>query len=205
MPITLINTTPLVQVVHPGVPAKTVKELIALARAKPGKLNFGFRHRWFHHLAGELFDFMAGVKMVYIPYKGNAGALRTSSAVTLTSSIRVHISDRADPGEGSCVLAVTSLKRTPTLPDVPTLDELGLKGSSGGLERPQRSGENATRHHRKDQCGCSQDNWFAGVERAAQGRRIVFRRQHTRRYAAFLRREVAKWPKVIKVAGVKAE
>ena len=75
-PITLINTTPLVVVVHPGVPAKSIKELIALAKAKPGALNFGSSGSGgSNHLAGELFNAMAGVKMVHVPYKGNAPAL----------------------------------------------------------------------------------------------------------------------------------
>jgi tripartite-type tricarboxylate transporter receptor subunit TctC len=75
-PITLINTTPLVLVVHPGVPAKNVKALIALAKSKPGQLNFGSSGTGgSNHLAGELFNAMAGVKMVHIPYKGNAPAL----------------------------------------------------------------------------------------------------------------------------------
>ncbi|HWI14184.1 MAG TPA: tripartite tricarboxylate transporter substrate-binding protein, partial [Burkholderiales bacterium] len=67
-PITLINTTPLVLVVNPSVPASNVKELIALAKAKPGKLNFGSSGSGgSNHLAGELFNAMAGVKMVHIP------------------------------------------------------------------------------------------------------------------------------------------
>ena len=75
LPVTLINTRRSCRLPH-GVPAKTVKELIALAKAKPGKLNFGSSGTGgSNHLAGELFDYMAGVKMVHIPYKGNAGAL----------------------------------------------------------------------------------------------------------------------------------
>ncbi|MES2562372.1 MAG: tripartite tricarboxylate transporter substrate-binding protein, partial [Pseudomonadota bacterium] len=75
-PITLINTTPLVVVVNPSVPAKSIKELIALAKAKPGVLNYGSSGSGgSNHLAGELFNVMAGVRMVHVPYKGNAPAL----------------------------------------------------------------------------------------------------------------------------------
>jgi tripartite-type tricarboxylate transporter receptor subunit TctC len=75
-PITLINTTPLVVVVNPSVPAESIKELIALAKAKPAALNFGSSGSGgSNHLAGELFNAMAGVKMVHVPYKGNAPAL----------------------------------------------------------------------------------------------------------------------------------
>src|SRR3954470_22973769 len=144
-PITLINTTPLVMVVNPGVPAKNVKELIALAKSKPGKLNFGSSGTGgSNHLAGELFDAMAGVKMVHIPYKGNAGALTDivgghldvvynglTSAIALIRGGKLR------------VLAVTSLKRTPTLPEVPTFDESGLKGFEAvawnGLTAPAKT------------------------------------------------------------------
>jgi tripartite-type tricarboxylate transporter receptor subunit TctC len=75
-PIALINTTPLVIVVNPGVPAKSVKELIALARAKPGMLNFGSSGSGgSNHLAGELFNAMAGTRIVHIPDNRNAPAL----------------------------------------------------------------------------------------------------------------------------------
>src|SRR5687767_1704807 len=123
-PITLINTTPLVLVVNPGVPAKSVKELIALARARPGALNFGSSGSGgSNHLAGELFNAMAGVKMVHIPYKGNAPAL--------TDLIGGHV-DLVYNGLTSALpfiksgklraLAVTSLNRAGALPDLPTLD-----------------------------------------------------------------------------------
>lgn len=75
-PITLINTTPLVVVVNPSVPARNIKALMALAKAKPGMLNYGSSGTGgSNHLAGELFQAMAGVKMVHVPYKGNAPAL----------------------------------------------------------------------------------------------------------------------------------
>ena len=68
-PVTLINTTPLVVVVHPGVPAKSIRDLVALAKAKPGALNFGSSGSGgSNHLAGELFNAMAGVKMVHVPF-----------------------------------------------------------------------------------------------------------------------------------------
>ena len=129
-PITLINTTPLVVVVHPGVPAHSVKALIALAKSRPGALNFGSSgNGGSNHLAGELFNTMAGVKMVHIPYKGNAPALTDlvgghvdllfnglTSAMPLINSGKLR------------ALAVTSIARAGSLPDMPTLDELGLKG-----------------------------------------------------------------------------
>src|SRR6185503_6488263 len=144
-PITLINTTPLVVVVHPGVPATSVKELIALAKRRPGALNYGSSGSGgSNHLAGELFNAMAGVKLVHIPYKGNAPAL--------TDLIGGHV-DVVFNGLTSAMpfiksgrlraLAVTSLNRAGALPDVPTLDESGLKGFQAvawnGLTAPART------------------------------------------------------------------
>jgi tripartite-type tricarboxylate transporter receptor subunit TctC len=207
-PITLINTTPLVMVVHPGVPAKTVKELIALAKANPGKLNFGSSGTGgSNHLAGELFDAMAGVKMVHIPYKGNAGALTdivgghldvvyngVTSAIALIRGGKLR------------VLAVTSRQRTAALPEVPTLDELGLKGFEAvawnGLTAPAKTPREVILKINADVIKVV--NLPELRERLkAEGSDPVG--NSPEQFAAFLRTEVAKWAKVIKVAGVKPE
>ena len=207
-PITLINTTPLVMVVHPGVPAKTVKELIALAKAKPGKLNFGSSGTGgSNHLAGELFDAMAGVKMVHIPYKGNAGALTdivgghldvvyngVTSAISLIRGGKLR------------VLAVTSLKRTAALPDVPTLDELGLKGFEAvawnGLTAPAKTPREVIMKINADVIRIVNSPELK--ERLkAEGSDPVG--SSPEQFAAFLRNEITKWAKVIKIAGVKPE
>src|SRR5690242_15467300 len=144
-PITLINTTPLVVVVHPGVPAKNIKEFVAVAKSKPGALNFGSSGSGgSNHLAGELFNSMAGVKMVHIPYKGNAPALvdlvgghvdvvfnGLTSAIPLIRGGKLR------------AIGMTSLARAGAMPDVPTLDEQGLKGflavAWNGLTAPART------------------------------------------------------------------
>jgi tripartite-type tricarboxylate transporter receptor subunit TctC len=129
-PITLITSVPNVLVVHPSIPATSVKELIALARAKPGQLNFASGSTGSAgHLAGELFKTMAGVDMAHIPYKGAAPAVvdllgghvslmfdNMSSALPNIKSGRVR------------ALAVTTLKRSPLLPQLPTISEAGLRG-----------------------------------------------------------------------------
>jgi tripartite-type tricarboxylate transporter receptor subunit TctC len=207
-PITLINTTPLVMVVNPGVPAKNVKELIALAKAKPGKLNFGSSGTGgSNHLAGELFDAMAGVKMVHIPYKGNAGAL--------TDIVGGHL-DVVYNGITSAValirggklraLAVTSLQRSAALPDVPTLDESGLKGFEAvawnGLTAPAKTPREIIM--KIDAEVIKIVNSPELKERLkADGSDPVG--SSPEQYAAFLRNEIAKWAKVIKFANVKPE
>ena len=207
-PITLINTTPLVMVVNPGVPAKNVKELIALAKAKPGKLNFGSSGTGgSNHLAGELFDAMAGVKMVHIPYKGNAGAL--------TDIVGGHL-DVVYNGITSAValirggklraLAVTSLQRSAALPDVPTLDESGLKGFEAvawnGLSAPAKTPRDVIMKINADVIKIVNSPELKERLKADGSDPVG---NSPEQYAAFLRNEIAKWAKVIKFAGVKPE
>jgi len=207
-PITLINTTPLVMVVNPGVPAKNVKELIALAKAKPGKLNFGSSGTGgSNHLAGELFDAMAGVKMVHIPYKGNAGAL--------TDIVGGHL-DVVYNGITSAValirggklraLAVTSLQRSAALPDVPTLGESGLKGFEAvawnGLTAPAKTPRDVIMKINADVIKIVNSPELKERLKADGSDPVG---NSPEQYAAFLRNEIAKWAKVIKFAGVKPE
>ena len=207
-PITLINTTPLVLVVNPGVPAKSVKELIALAKAKPGKLNFGSSGTGgSNHLAGELFNAMAGVKMVHIPYKGNAGALTDIVGGHLDVVYNGLTSALALIKGGKLrVLAVTSLQRTAALPDVPTLDELGLKGFEAvawnGLSAPAKTPREVIAKINADVLKIVNSPELR--ERLkAEGSDPVG--NSPEQFATFLRNEIAKWAKVIRVAGVKPE
>jgi tripartite-type tricarboxylate transporter receptor subunit TctC len=206
-PITLINTTPLVVVVHPGVPAKSIQELIALAKRKPGMLNYGSSgNGGSNHLAGELFNAMAGVKMVHIPYKGNAPALAdlVGGHVDvvfngLTSAMPLIKSGKLRP------LAVTSLTRAGSLPELPTLDELGLKGFQAvawnGLTAPARTPREVVARINAD------------VLKVVRSPELLERLRNegsdpvgsaVAEYAAFLREEITKWRKVIQFAGVKA-
>ena len=130
IPISLIGTQANILVVNPNVPANSLAELIALAKANPGKLNFASSgHGAAAHLAGELFKTAAKVDIVHVAYKGAAPALQdviaghvhmmfatTASVIGLIKSGKVR------------ALAVTTLKRTAVMPDLPTMDELGLKG-----------------------------------------------------------------------------
>lgn len=137
------NSTGLVIVVHPSFPAKSLKELIAIARASPGKVNYASAGAGnLTHLAGELFQVMAGVKLTHVPYKSAGPAVNDLLAGHIPlmfgpSPVVVPMvqSGRLRP------LAFTSLKRSAQLPDVPTADELGIKGyeASGwyGLHGPR--------------------------------------------------------------------
>src|SRR5688572_3064346 len=129
-PITLVTSVPNVLVVHPSVPVRNVQQLIALAKARPGQLNFASGSTGSAgHLAGELFKTMAGADMVHIPYKGAAPAV--------TDLVAGHVSLMFDNMASALpnikagrvrALAVTTAQRSPFLPDIPTISEAGLRG-----------------------------------------------------------------------------
>jgi tripartite-type tricarboxylate transporter receptor subunit TctC len=129
-PITELASLPMMLVVHPSLPAKNLKELIALAKATPGGLDYASSGPGTStHLAAEMFNTMAGVRMVHVPYKGNADVLNA----LLGGHIKVYFSlvpaSLAHVQAGTLrVLAVTSETRLPYLPDVPTVAESGFPG-----------------------------------------------------------------------------
>jgi tripartite-type tricarboxylate transporter receptor subunit TctC len=115
---------------HLGVPANTLKEFIALAKSKPGQLNFATPGQGsIQHLSNELLNQMAGIKMVHVPYKGGVPALidtiAGAAAVTLITTVQGLPQVKAGKVK---VLAVTSTKRASVLPDVPTIAEAGVPG-----------------------------------------------------------------------------
>ena len=130
-PISMLATAGQVLVVHPGVPARTVKELIALAKAKPGQLNVGSGGLGTtQHIVGEVFQVATGTKFVHVPYKG--GGLAVADLVG--GQIDLAFADMAPAvphiKSGRLrALVVSSEQRSPTLPDVPTMAEAGVKGS----------------------------------------------------------------------------
>jgi len=129
-PISLVAISPQLVVAHPSLPVKNIKELIALAKKRPGEIYYAsVGNGTVQHLAGELFNLQAGVKMVHVPFKGGG-----PSAQNLVAG-HVQISFDVIPVVINFVkagrlrpLAVTSEKRTPLMPDVPTVNEGGLKG-----------------------------------------------------------------------------
>jgi len=129
-PITTVALVPNVLAVNPNLPAKTVKDLLALAKAEPGKLTFGSNgNGTVQHLIGAQLESMGGVQLLHVPYKGSGplttdllGGQITMSFDTITPVLQ-HIK-----GGKLRALAVTTAKRSSVLPDVPTLDEAGLKG-----------------------------------------------------------------------------
>ncbi len=129
-PVILMASAPLVMVVHPSVPAKTVKEFLALAKARPGELNYASSgNGTAGHLAGVLLSGTAGIKITHVPYKGSAPALidilggQVQLLFVSTPSVLQHVkTGKLRP------LAVTSLERSKFVPEIPTLAESGVPG-----------------------------------------------------------------------------
>jgi len=129
-PLALVASVPNALVVHPDVPAKNVGDLIALAKKDPGKLSFGSAGiGGANHLSGELFKMLANVEIVHVPYKGAAPAMNDllGGHIPMMFDSLPTVLPAAKDGRLR-VLAVTSAKRAESLPDIPTLDEAGVKG-----------------------------------------------------------------------------
>ena len=207
-PVTLAASTPNVLVVHPSLRAATVKELIALAKARPGEINFASSgHGTPAHLAGELFNSMAGVKMVHVPYKGAAPALADllGGQVQLMFSTMPPALPHVKDGKLRA-LAVTSAKRSPAAPDLPTLDEIALPGFEAntwhGVVVP--AGTPATIVARLNREIVAILHLPEVVERlSGQGAEPVG--STPEEFAAYIRSETLKWAKVVRDSGAKAE
>ena len=135
LPVAMIGASPFVMAVYPGVPAKTVQELIALAKAKPRTLNYASAGpASLAHLSGALFEKMAGIELIHVPYRGSA-----QSVLDLVEGrVQIQFGTLAPTlpliREGKVrALAITGAKRNATLPDVPTIAESGLPGYESSL------------------------------------------------------------------------
>jgi tripartite-type tricarboxylate transporter receptor subunit TctC len=134
-PITLVGSSPLVLAVHPSLPVKNIKDLIALARARPGQLTYvsaGVGASG--HLGGAMFDVLAGTKMLHIPYKGMALAIvdLMSGQVTMTFGTSASVIPHARAGRLRA-LATTGANRSTALPELPTIAESGVPGYEASL------------------------------------------------------------------------
>jgi len=207
-PVTLAASTPNVLVVHPSLKVQTVKELIALARARPGAINFASSgHGTPAHLAGELFGSMAGVKLVHVPYKGAAPALSDllGGQVQIMFSTMPPALPHVRDGKLRA-LAVTSAKRSPAMPELPTVDEAALPGFEAntwhGVVLP--AGAQAAIVERLNREIVAILHLPDVVERLSnQGAEPVG--STPEEFAAYIRSETVKWAKVVRDSGAKAE
>ncbi|HET7596918.1 MAG TPA: tripartite tricarboxylate transporter substrate binding protein, partial [Burkholderiales bacterium] len=134
-PVSLVGTIPMVLVVHPSLPVKNVKDLVALAKSRPGEINFGSAGQGATtHLAVELFIQLTGVRMTHVPYKGSPQAVADLVAGNVQLGIPTMPAALPFIKAGRVkVLGVTTGKRASNLPDVPTLNEAGVKGYEAAL------------------------------------------------------------------------
>jgi len=207
-PVTLAASTPNILVVHPSLPVTSVQELIALAKARPGAINFASSGQGTPaQLAGELFNSMAAVKMVHVPYKGAAPAL----ADLLGGQVQVMFSTMppALPHVAAGrlrALAVASLQRSPAAPELPTVDEAALPGFEAttwhGVMVPAAtpSAVVAKLHHDIVAVLRMPD---VAERLSSQGAEAIGSTPQA--FAAYIRAEAAKWAKVVRESGAKAE
>jgi tripartite-type tricarboxylate transporter receptor subunit TctC len=205
-PIALITQQPNLFLVHPSLPVRNIKELIAYAKAKPGQLNFASSGTGgSQHLAGELFKSMTGIEMTHIAYKGTPPALVDVLAgrVPLMSSTMPPALPHVKTGKVRAI-AVTSAKRSPAVPDVPTVAESGVPGyeaiawqglvAPAGTPRPIIARINAEFVKVLKQPDIITKLNEQGYETVASTPEF---------FAQHIRSELVKWTKVIKAAGIK--
>jgi tripartite-type tricarboxylate transporter receptor subunit TctC len=207
-PIALLTEVPLMLVVNPSVKAQTVKELIALAKEEPGSLDVASSgNGQSTHLAAELFNAMAGVRMTHVPYKGSAPAITDVVAGHVQLMFDTVMSALPHVQAGKLrALAVTSAKRAPVVPDVPTIAEAALPGYEAiawnGLFAP------------KDTPRAIIDQLNAETVKTVQSDKVkeqfasmgaTARPTTPDEFASYVRNEVTKWAKVVNESGARIE
>ncbi len=206
--VTNFAMVPGILVVHPSLPAKTAKDLIAIARANPNALRHGSTGIGSpQHLAGEIFKTMAGVKMVHVPYKGATPAITDIIAGQIEVYFGAMVSTIPHARSGRLrALAVTSLQRVAAAKDVPTLDEQGLKGFETGSWFGMAVPTGTSRDIILKLHAASTKALHAPDLRdrmVAEGAEFVGNTPE--QYTAFIASELVKWGKAVKASGAKVE
>jgi tripartite-type tricarboxylate transporter receptor subunit TctC len=207
-PLSLVASIPFAMIVHPSVPARSVQEFIALAKARPGQINYSSAgNGTSNHLAGELLKSMAGIDLVHVPYKGSAPALndlvagQVSLMFDLVLTAAPHIKSGAARG-----LAVTGAQRSPVLPSLPTVAESGLPGyevsawfgifAPAGLPQPVAQRLNAEFVKVMREPDLKQRLAGLGADALTST---------PEEFSSYLRSEIDKWAKVVKASGMKVD
>jgi len=206
-PITQVSTSPGVLIVHPSVPVKSVKELIALAKKRPGDLNYGSSGvGGFGHICGELFTMMTGTRMTHIPYKSSAPSLTDLIGGQIQVLFNNAISTVPHVKAGKVrALATTGAKRLPVLSDLPTVAEAGVKGyensSWSAFAAPAGTPQPIiTRLHKE----LTEILALPDIQQRHSdvGAQIIA--STPEQFHTYLKSEIAKFGKLVKEAGIKA-
>ena len=205
LPIVLIGDTSFVLALHPSVPAKSVKDLVALAKAKPGTLNYGSSGTGgIAHLSGELFDILAGTRMTHVPYKGTGPALND----LLGGQIQLIFGSAPSTiplvrGNRLRALGVTTTKRSPALPDLPTVAEAGVPGYEVvlwyGVLGPKKLAPAIVRRWNTEVRNVTK---LPDVKERLVSEGFDIADSEPEVFEAVLKRDVQKWSKVVKDAKV---
>lgn len=207
--VALLASAPFILMVHPALPVKSVRELIALAKARPGQINYASSGNGTPpHLAAEMFKVAAGINIVHVPYKGAGQAMidLVGGQVQMAFAIVSAALPQVQAGKVRA-LAVSSPQPSPLVPDLPTLNELGLSGfdvkgwngfvAPAGTPRAIVMRINAEAMRALKQPEVVQRLRGAGYDAAAENSPDQF--------ADFIKAELAKWTRVVKESGAKVD
>jgi tripartite-type tricarboxylate transporter receptor subunit TctC len=205
-PVALLATVPNILVVHPSLGVHSLDELRALAKSRPNEILFASSGIGTSpHLSAELFNLMAGIKLVHVPYQGSSQAMTDLIAGRTSVMFSPAPTAISQLHSGTLIaLASTQIKRASAAPDLPTMDELGLKGFDTGvwfglfapagtpqaiIDRLSRSANEALRHE--------------DVRRAFKSQGIDALGGTPQEFAVYIKSEIDKWARVVEAAGIK--
>ncbi len=200
-PLTMLTQQPLILGVHPSLPVKSVKELIALARQRPGEINYASAGIGSNlHMTTELFKYMAKINLVQVPYKGGGPALVALITGEVQVSFTGVLSSKPFRKSGQIrALAVTTKQRSPAVPDLPTIDESGVpgydKGGWTGMFAPAQVPESIIAHVYQAVAKVLKDP--NAVKRLADDGLVAVANPPAE-FDAFVRAEIAEWTKLIR-------
>ena len=207
-PISMIASSPYVLVMYPGVPAKTIPELVALAKSKPGVLNYGSAGpASLAHLAGALFATLSDIDLAHIPYKSTAQSVIDLISGRLEMQFATIAPTLANIRAGQLrALAVTSKKRVEALPDVPTMDEAGVRGYEAtlwfALVAPAKLPANMTMRLNRE---VNDILGTAEMKEALAQQGFLTEGGPPEAVTEQIRTDIAKWREVIPKAGISAQ
>ena len=208
-PISQITNAPNVLVVHPSLPAKSIKDLIALAKAKPGQIDYASSgNGGTQHLTGALFTRMAGIQMTHVPYRGSGPATADLLAGQVTVGFPGIAGMLSFIKSGKLrALGVTGAKRSPELPDVPTVAEAGVPGYEMvawfGIAGPKGMARALQMRLHGDLLRVLKNAEFQKTLRVA-GHEIAFQ-DPPEKFYDFMKVEAAKWARVVQDSGARVE